>query len=83
MADSLFSYDDVSQPPKYICYTIAWKVILNRKTAGTVTLEIALTNIHSVTLLLAHYQGLIANQPTVLPLHFSVLLNRFYQESHA
>lgn len=22
------------QPPKYICYIIAWKLILNRKTAG-------------------------------------------------
>ena len=24
------------QPPKYICYTIKWKLILNRKTAGRV-----------------------------------------------
>lgn len=38
MADSLFGYDD-SQPPKYFCYTIAWKLILNRKTAGRVTEE--------------------------------------------
>lgn len=27
------------QPPRYICYTIAWKLILNRKTVGKVTEE--------------------------------------------
>jgi hypothetical protein len=30
-------YDE--QPPRYICYTIAWKLILNRKTVGRVTEE--------------------------------------------
>lgn len=27
------------RPPRYICYTIAWKLILNRKTVGRVTEE--------------------------------------------
>ena len=30
-------YDEM--PPRYICYTIAWKLILNRKTVGKVTEE--------------------------------------------
>ncbi|KAJ5808834.1 hypothetical protein N7474_010103 [Penicillium riverlandense] len=30
-------YDE--QPPRYVCYTIAWKLILNRKTVGKVTEE--------------------------------------------
>ena len=33
------SVDYDEQPPKYICYTIAWKLILNRKTVGKVTEE--------------------------------------------
>ncbi|KAH8430182.1 uncharacterized protein LDX57_007852 [Aspergillus melleus] len=33
------SIDYDEQPPKYICYTIAWKLVLNRKTVGKVTEE--------------------------------------------
>ena len=28
-------YDE--QPPRYICYTIAWKLMFNRKKVGSVT----------------------------------------------
>ncbi|KAH8435047.1 uncharacterized protein LDX57_012676 [Aspergillus melleus] len=33
------SVDYAEQPPKYVCYTIAWKLVLNRKTVGKVTEE--------------------------------------------
>jgi hypothetical protein len=28
------------QPPKYICYTIAWKLMFSRKKVGSVTKKI-------------------------------------------
>lgn len=33
--DEDVEYDE--QPPRYICYTIAWKLIFNRKKVGSVT----------------------------------------------
>ncbi|KAB8231321.1 uncharacterized protein BDW43DRAFT_313135 [Aspergillus alliaceus] len=33
------SVDYDERPPKYVCYSIAWKLVLNRKTVGKVTEE--------------------------------------------
>jgi hypothetical protein len=33
--DESAEYDE--QPPRYICYTIAWKIMFNRKKVGSVT----------------------------------------------